>query len=191
MKKVRWIGSFREMTSQLRTLLANWFSVGFLTIEQVTWSSPCSMLQKVSDYEVSQIEWTMYSSQPVQEFRSLAKNESLVQRCCWIKKLTIFKGFSKLVFGRRWNARTYMLYGNTKVLCTKPITQETFHAQNCQDSVMGIYLLINPDYKDSFSIDVLVYVIELSNCVNDQYQLNLSTDFLLKSEILVMSKMPN
>ena len=39
------------MDAQLRQLLGHWFSVGFLRLEQVTWSSPCAMLQKVSDYE--------------------------------------------------------------------------------------------------------------------------------------------
>ena len=33
--------------------LSHWFSAGLLTLEQVTWSSPCAMLQKVSDYEAN------------------------------------------------------------------------------------------------------------------------------------------
>ena len=37
----------RTMNSQLRQLLSHWFSVGFLELEQVTWESPCAMLQKV------------------------------------------------------------------------------------------------------------------------------------------------
>ena len=43
--------SLRMMNQQLKQLLSHWFSVGFLDLEQVTWSSPCAMLQKVSDYE--------------------------------------------------------------------------------------------------------------------------------------------
>ena len=43
--------ALKQMNAQLRQLLGHWFSVGFLRLEQVTWSSPCAMLQKVSDYE--------------------------------------------------------------------------------------------------------------------------------------------
>ena len=43
--------ALKQMNAQLRQLLGHWFSVGFLKLEQVTWSSPCAMLQKVSDYE--------------------------------------------------------------------------------------------------------------------------------------------
>lgn len=35
------------MNGCVRELLALWFSVGFLTLERVTWQSPCDMLQKV------------------------------------------------------------------------------------------------------------------------------------------------
>ena len=41
----------RTMNNHLKLLLAHWFSAGFLTLEQITWNSSCSMLQKVSDYE--------------------------------------------------------------------------------------------------------------------------------------------
>ena len=47
----------RTMNNHLRSLLAHWFSVGFLTLEQVTWDSSCSMLQKVSDYEAGTDTW--------------------------------------------------------------------------------------------------------------------------------------
>lgn len=43
--------ALRSMNQQLRLLLAHWFTVGFLELEQVDWNSPCSLLQKVSDYE--------------------------------------------------------------------------------------------------------------------------------------------
>ena len=43
--------NLRAMNTQLKKLLSHWFSVGFLELEQVTWDSPCSLLQKVSDYE--------------------------------------------------------------------------------------------------------------------------------------------
>ncbi|KAG8232759.1 hypothetical protein J437_LFUL013004 [Ladona fulva] len=40
-----------QLNSNLRDLLALWFSVGFLSLERVTWASSCDMLQKISDYE--------------------------------------------------------------------------------------------------------------------------------------------
>ncbi|TRY69236.1 hypothetical protein TCAL_10735 [Tigriopus californicus] len=43
--------ALKSMSSQLKQLLSHWFSVGFLDLDQITWDSPCSMLQKISDYE--------------------------------------------------------------------------------------------------------------------------------------------
>ena len=50
-EKERLIPMLKTMNNHLKILLAHWFSVGFLTLEHITWSSSCSMLQKVSDYE--------------------------------------------------------------------------------------------------------------------------------------------
>ena len=41
----------KTMSTHLKVLLSHWFSAGFLELEQVTWQSPCAMLQKISDYE--------------------------------------------------------------------------------------------------------------------------------------------
>ena len=43
----------RAMNGEVKSLLSHWFTAGLLTLEQVTWSSPCAMLQKVSDYEAN------------------------------------------------------------------------------------------------------------------------------------------
>lgn len=43
--------ALKLMNSNLQSLLSYWFSMGFMAIEQVTWNSPCALLQKVSDYE--------------------------------------------------------------------------------------------------------------------------------------------
>jgi len=43
--------SLRTMNSNLQSLLSYWFSMGFMSIEQVSWNSPCALLQKISDYE--------------------------------------------------------------------------------------------------------------------------------------------
>ena len=44
------IPMLKTMNNHLKILLAHWFSVGFLTLEQITWSSSCSMLQKVCSH---------------------------------------------------------------------------------------------------------------------------------------------
>ncbi|XP_043937177.1 malonyl-CoA decarboxylase, mitochondrial [Protopterus annectens] len=41
----------REMNSILKYMLSEWFSVGLLNLERVTWHSPCELLQKISEYE--------------------------------------------------------------------------------------------------------------------------------------------
>ena len=50
-EKERLIPLLKRMNNHLKLLLAHWFSVGFLRLENITWNSSCSMLQKVSDYE--------------------------------------------------------------------------------------------------------------------------------------------
>ncbi|GFO27221.1 malonyl-coa decarboxylase, mitochondrial [Plakobranchus ocellatus] len=42
---------YQELNSTLRELLMLWFTVGFLKLERITWSSPCDLVQKVSKYE--------------------------------------------------------------------------------------------------------------------------------------------
>lgn len=42
----------QQLNINLRDLLSQWFSVGFLDLERVTWQSSCEMLEKVSDYEM-------------------------------------------------------------------------------------------------------------------------------------------
>ncbi|GCB64497.1 malonyl-CoA decarboxylase, mitochondrial [Scyliorhinus torazame] len=41
----------REMNGILKMLLSDWFSVGFLNLERITWHSSCDLLQKISMYE--------------------------------------------------------------------------------------------------------------------------------------------
>jgi hypothetical protein len=43
--------ALRSMSNHLKDLLGHWFSAGLLDLEQITWQSPCSILQKISDYE--------------------------------------------------------------------------------------------------------------------------------------------
>ena len=52
--------ALKTMNGNLRSLLSNWFSVGFLTLQQVTWDSPCSLVEKICDYEAVHpiVSWT-------------------------------------------------------------------------------------------------------------------------------------
>lgn len=40
---------FQEMNGVLKGMLSEWFSSGFLSLERVTWHSPCEVLQKISE----------------------------------------------------------------------------------------------------------------------------------------------
>ncbi|XP_026222424.1 malonyl-CoA decarboxylase, mitochondrial [Anabas testudineus] len=41
----------RDLSGTLKSLLSEWFSVGLLRLERITWQSPCEILQKISQYE--------------------------------------------------------------------------------------------------------------------------------------------
>ncbi|XP_047209542.1 malonyl-CoA decarboxylase, mitochondrial [Girardinichthys multiradiatus] len=41
----------RDLNSALKSLLSEWFSVGLLRLERITWQSPCEVLQKISQCE--------------------------------------------------------------------------------------------------------------------------------------------
>ncbi|MCB1615995.1 MAG: malonyl-CoA decarboxylase family protein, partial [Pseudomonadales bacterium] len=40
-----------EVEQDLKDLLASWFDIGFLKLEQITWQSPASLLEKLIEYE--------------------------------------------------------------------------------------------------------------------------------------------
>ncbi|XP_012944699.1 malonyl-CoA decarboxylase, mitochondrial isoform X2 [Aplysia californica] len=42
---------YQELNATLKELLMLWFTVGFLNLERITWTSPCDLVQKVSNYE--------------------------------------------------------------------------------------------------------------------------------------------
>ena len=52
--------ALKTINGNLRNLLSNWFSVGFLNLQQVTWDSPCSLVEKICDYEAVHpiVSWT-------------------------------------------------------------------------------------------------------------------------------------
>lgn len=64
--------ALKTMSGHLKDLLSHWFSAGLLELEQVTWQSPCSMLQKVSDYE---------AVHPVRNWTDLKSRVGPYRRC--------------------------------------------------------------------------------------------------------------
>jgi malonyl-CoA decarboxylase len=52
--------AFRSLEEDLKSLLANWFDIGFLELKRITWESPAALLEKLIAYEaVHEIQgWT-------------------------------------------------------------------------------------------------------------------------------------
>ncbi|XP_024085704.1 malonyl-CoA decarboxylase, mitochondrial-like [Cimex lectularius] len=62
----------QQLNATLKDLLSLWFSVGFLSLERVTWKSPCEMLQKISEYE---------AVHPVRSWADLKRRVGSYRRC--------------------------------------------------------------------------------------------------------------
>ncbi|XP_038149894.1 malonyl-CoA decarboxylase, mitochondrial [Cyprinodon tularosa] len=62
----------RELNSTLKSLLSEWFSVGLLRLERITWQSPCEILQKISQYE---------AVHPVRNWTDLKRRVGPYRRC--------------------------------------------------------------------------------------------------------------
>jgi len=62
----------QQLNNTLKDLLSLWFTVGFLSLERVTWKSPCEMLQKVSEYE---------AVHPVRSWADLKRRVGSYRRC--------------------------------------------------------------------------------------------------------------
>ncbi|CAG2110710.1 unnamed protein product [Medioppia subpectinata] len=62
----------RSLSNYLKDLLGLWFSVGFLNLERITWNSPTSMLQKISEYE---------AVHPMRSWADLKRRLGLYRRC--------------------------------------------------------------------------------------------------------------
>lgn len=61
-----------EMAAQLREMLAKWFSLGLLELQNVTWQSPCDILEKISQYE---------AVHPLRHWRDLKHRVGPGRRC--------------------------------------------------------------------------------------------------------------
>jgi len=64
--------ALRKMNSSLQKLLANWFSVGFLQLQRVSWDSPCSLLERVAALE---------AVHPVRDWTDLRTRVGKYRRC--------------------------------------------------------------------------------------------------------------
>ncbi|CAH2324057.1 malonyl- decarboxylase, mitochondrial [Pelobates cultripes] len=62
----------REMNGVLKSMLSEWFSVGFLNLERITWQSPCELLQKISEYE---------AVHPVRNWTDMKRRVGPYRRC--------------------------------------------------------------------------------------------------------------
>ncbi|XP_078400689.1 malonyl-CoA decarboxylase, mitochondrial [Cetorhinus maximus] len=62
----------REMNGILKMLLSDWFSIGFLNLERITWQSSCDLLQKISEYE---------AVHPVRNWADIKRRVGPYRRC--------------------------------------------------------------------------------------------------------------
>lgn len=62
----------RDLNGALKSLLSEWFSVGLLRLERITWQSPCEILQKISQYE---------AVHPVRNWSDLKRRVGPYRRC--------------------------------------------------------------------------------------------------------------
>ncbi|XP_061631057.1 malonyl-CoA decarboxylase, mitochondrial [Phyllopteryx taeniolatus] len=62
----------RDLNGTLKSLLSEWFSIGLLRLERITWQSPCEILQKISQYE---------AVHPVRNWADLKRRVGPYRRC--------------------------------------------------------------------------------------------------------------
>uniref|UniRef100_A0A673M1N2 Malonyl-CoA decarboxylase, mitochondrial-like n=1 Tax=Sinocyclocheilus rhinocerous TaxID=307959 RepID=A0A673M1N2_9TELE len=62
----------RDLNSTLKSLLSEWFSVGLLRLERITWQSTCEILQKISQYE---------AVHPVRNWTDIKRRVGPYRRC--------------------------------------------------------------------------------------------------------------
>ncbi|XP_019933659.1 malonyl-CoA decarboxylase, mitochondrial [Paralichthys olivaceus] len=62
----------KDLNGTLKSLLSEWFSVGLLRLERITWLSPCEILQKISQYE---------AVHPVRNWTDLKRRVGPYRRC--------------------------------------------------------------------------------------------------------------
>ncbi|XP_062403603.1 malonyl-CoA decarboxylase, mitochondrial [Sardina pilchardus] len=62
----------RDLNGTLKGLLSEWFSVGLLRLERITWQSPCAILQKISQYE---------AVHPVRNWMDIQRRVGPYRRC--------------------------------------------------------------------------------------------------------------
>ncbi|XP_044283934.1 malonyl-CoA decarboxylase, mitochondrial isoform X1 [Varanus komodoensis] len=68
------------MNGVLKNMLSEWFSTAFLTLERVTWQSPCEILQKISDSE---------AVHPVRNWVDMKRRVGSYRRCYYFAHCAI------------------------------------------------------------------------------------------------------
>ncbi|KAL8575344.1 hypothetical protein ACOMHN_048637 [Nucella lapillus] len=64
--------SFHALSRHLKELFSLWFAVGFFDLQRVTWTSPCDIVQKISDYE---------AVHPIRSWTDLKQRVGSYRRC--------------------------------------------------------------------------------------------------------------
>ncbi|XP_076444906.1 malonyl-CoA decarboxylase, mitochondrial-like isoform X2 [Babylonia areolata] len=64
--------NFHALSRHLKELFSLWFAVGFFDLERVTWTSPCDVVQKISDYE---------AVHPIRSWTDLRQRVGSYRRC--------------------------------------------------------------------------------------------------------------
>ncbi|KAG9352672.1 hypothetical protein JZ751_021086 [Albula glossodonta] len=64
--------SGQDFNGTMKGLLSEWFSVGLLRLERITWQSPCELLQKISQYE---------AVHPVRNWTDIKRRVGPYRRC--------------------------------------------------------------------------------------------------------------
>ncbi|CAL8292004.1 unnamed protein product [Boreogadus saida] len=62
----------RDLNGTLKSMLSEWFSVGLLQLQRITWQSPCEILQKISQYE---------AVHPVRNWTDMKRRVGPYRRC--------------------------------------------------------------------------------------------------------------
>ncbi|XP_034282424.1 malonyl-CoA decarboxylase, mitochondrial [Pantherophis guttatus] len=101
----------REMNGVLKNMLSEWFSTGFLTLERVTWQSPCEILQKISDSE---------AVHPVRNWMDMKRRVGSYRRCYYFAHCAI-PGEPLIVLHV---ALTDEISSNIQAIVKEPPTQE-------------------------------------------------------------------
>jgi len=134
--------SLKGLERDLKQLLNNWFDVGLLDLEEITWESPASLLEKLIDYE---------AVHRITSWNDLKNRLTLDRRC-----FAFFHGkmpYEPLIFIEV--ALTRGLAGNIKQLLDKGVLPE-----NLKKADTAIFYSINSTQKGLAGISLGNFLIK-------------------------------